>query len=205
MPAVVPRVRRVAASAFAAMLAYAVVRYHLFGGVPWSQFPLYTTNKALAFTAAVLLCIAALNRGRVAGAYGTLGYAACLAHAVASLAMLSPGMYPKFFDGDRLGFTGQLAVLAGIGAVFVFALPACTSFDRVCASLGSERVRCYRRLCTAALLILGAHLVAMGAPGWLDPSHWPGTLPPITLLSTAVIGGAILVRVVRRRRSAAFD
>ena len=36
-------------------IAYAIVRYHLAGPVPWKDFPLYILNKGLSLAAFVLL------------------------------------------------------------------------------------------------------------------------------------------------------
>jgi hypothetical protein len=182
------------------MLSYAILRYHVFGAVAWSQLPLFTVNKAVAFTAAFLLCLASLNRGPTAGAYGKLGYAACLVHAAASLAMLSPGMFPTFFDGVRLSFAGQMAVLAGLSAAAAFAFPAITSFTEICVALGGERVRRYRKLCTTALAVLALHLTSIGAGGWFDWTHWPAALPPITLIAFALVGATLTIRLIRKRR-----
>ena len=44
---------RIAIVALAVSLAYAIVRYHIFKGVPWSQFPLFTINKAVAVVSLV--------------------------------------------------------------------------------------------------------------------------------------------------------
>ena len=38
-------------------LAYAVVRYHGFGGVPWTDFPMFILNKAISLTAFLLLTL----------------------------------------------------------------------------------------------------------------------------------------------------
>jgi hypothetical protein len=74
-----------------------------------------------------------------------------------------------------------------------------TSFSGVCAGLGGERVRRYRRLCTIALSLVLLHLAAMGLPGWIDPGKWPGALPPITMLSACTVLPAIAARIVRKR------
>src|ERR1041385_4217428 len=47
-----------AAAIFGFFLAYAVVRYHLFKGVPWEHLPLYTVNKALAMASTALAALA---------------------------------------------------------------------------------------------------------------------------------------------------
>lgn len=36
---------------FGVALAYAIVRYHLAGDVPWRQFPLFILNKAISLAA----------------------------------------------------------------------------------------------------------------------------------------------------------
>jgi hypothetical protein len=40
---------------FGASLAYAVIRYHLAGDVPWRHFPLFILNKATSLAAVVLV------------------------------------------------------------------------------------------------------------------------------------------------------
>ena len=46
---------RIALLCFVLAAAYAIARYHVFGGVPWSRLPLFTLNKAVALSAAALL------------------------------------------------------------------------------------------------------------------------------------------------------
>ena len=40
---------------FILSLIYAILRYHIFGGVSWDQLPLYVMNKVLALTVVLLL------------------------------------------------------------------------------------------------------------------------------------------------------
>lgn len=38
-------------------LGYAILRYNIFGSVPWKEIPLYIMNKAISFTAIILFTI----------------------------------------------------------------------------------------------------------------------------------------------------
>ncbi|MBA3974912.1 MAG: hypothetical protein C0504_11935 [Candidatus Solibacter sp.] len=102
-------------------MADSTFRYHLFGASPWDWFPLWTTNKALSWTAAALLASAYLIADKT--------------------------------DARRFGLLG--------------------------------------------LALTAVHCLVIGLPGWLTPSKWPGSLPPITFMGflTALLP---LLKLVRR-------
>ena len=103
-------------------LAYAVVRYHIAGPVPWTDFPFFILNKAISLAAVILL---ALNFGlgplnnlgvgvsegwlNARRAMGMTGFLLVLIHAVMSFMLFSPAVYGQFFEQD-----GTLTLLAGI-------------------------------------------------------------------------------------------
>ena len=48
---------RIIAGVVLLSLAYAIVRYHVVGPVPWKDFPLYILNKSLALAAFILVAL----------------------------------------------------------------------------------------------------------------------------------------------------
>lgn len=166
---------RTALLCFVLATAYAVVRYHVFGGVPWSRLPLYTLNKAVAFSAAALFAAACFSRGWDAGRIAV--WLATL-HVLMSLALLGPSCYPKLYLDGGLNFTGDLALLGGCLAFALCLIPAAT-------------VARY-----AVLAVAAAHVCAIGFTGWLTPRAWPGYMPPITLLSCLILAAPLAAKLV---------
>ncbi len=152
--------------------AYAMARYQVFGGVPWSRLPLYTLNKAVALSAAVLF---ARGAGRPALWLATL-------HALMSLALLAPSYYPEIYLDGALDLTGELAMLAGCLAFALCLVPALTAG---------------KPLRNAMLAAAAAHVCVIGFKGWLTPRAWPGYMPPITLLSFLILAAALAAKLAR--------
>ena len=175
----------------AASLAYATLRYNIFKGVAWSDWPVYILNKALA-VASLLMLVTWVLRSRLgaSGSRTALLAAASrtmLAHIVLSLVLFMPAYFPAFYADGRLTWQAGAAVLLGISAAMglsVTGRPACDSQPR-------------RRAVGAVAFAAGCHAAMFGYSSWLSPATWPGYLPPITLISflagvaslTAALGG----------------
>ncbi len=204
---------RIALLSTVAGLAYAILRYHdaFFGVYPTDQLPLYVFNKALSVTALVMIVLAvgarALSRlpGRfTAGllherrAIGLTGLGLSLVHSAMSLAMLTPSYYCKLYqDNGRMNLEGELSMLAGLIAL---ALLVCQGRLRAASETDDRRV--LRRLGLSVLTLVAIHLLAMGWRGWLDVQHWPGNMPPITLISFVIaLVGLSLVLISPGRRN----
>ena len=158
-------------------VAYATLRYNVFQGVPWSDWPVYVLNKAAAVSSLVMLLVWTLRaqRGRRNAPGGLLAAAARLAllHTALSIAILSPAYYPAFYNGARLTWQGSLSLLLGVS----------TASGLVMSARGPLDARATARRLGLVTFAVGLHAAIYGYPGWFTPSLWPGHLPPITMLS----------------------
>ncbi len=112
-------------------LAYAIVRYHIVGPVPWKDFLFFFFNLGLCLSAFILLtCNFGFGPLRNLGvrvpegwlnarkALGMTGFLLVLIHALMSFMLFSHANYGKFFEAD-----GTLTLLAGLsmlGGVLAF-------------------------------------------------------------------------------------
>lgn len=180
-------------------LTYSTLRYCVFGTTEWSQLPLYVMNKAVSWTALTLLALAYLRREKsVARDLGVLGVFLAVGHVLMSLALLSPANYAKLFDGARLNAEGGGALLAGITAVVLLALPAIATLPGVHGALGEPRWLRWQRAGYWALAIAAVHCALLGWKGWLTPEKWAAGMPPITLLSVVTAAAPLVRRALRR-------
>jgi hypothetical protein len=179
--------RQTAAAVVAGSTMYASARYHVFSNVPWTDWPMYTLNKAFGLSALVLLVVAVARRrwrpelpiGRTMLAAGVLFGM----HVLVSLALLSPAYYPKLFSGGKLSALAGTALVLGAIATAALAAGAKPRPQET----ADEKARGLALLACA----VGAHGALPGVANWLEPSTWPGFLPPITLVAF-VLGVAAL-------------
>ncbi|MBI4874715.1 MAG: hypothetical protein HY822_08780 [Acidobacteria bacterium] len=182
-------------------LAYSAVRYHVFGGVPWTHLPLYTVNKAVAFSAAVLLagiCLFRPSNG-VAMRTGLTATGLAVLHALMGAVMLSPSYYPKLYDAGELTLAGELGVLFGCMAFVLLAIPAIASIPSVRESLSAGRWKTSQNVKYLVLALAALHVTALGLKGWPKPDTWSGGMPPITLLSCIALLAALAAKILRNR------
>ncbi len=175
---------------FTLSLGYAVVRYHLFGGVLWDQLPLYVMNKVLALTV-VLVLFYKIWFGRVLTAENKEWYIWAIAtlvfgHVLISLSLLSPEYYAKFFTAGKMHFKNELSILFGIAAFIAF-LGFLLSFTK-------ENKKLARKFQQVILFLLAVHLFSMGLSGWITPWKWYGAMPPVSLLSFVIILSILFVK-----------
>jgi DMSO/TMAO reductase YedYZ heme-binding membrane subunit len=192
-------------------LAYAVVRYHIASGVSWSHFPLFIMNKAVSLAATVLVACSYLI-GKVVRWYndepgrklvvvkfcGLIGFSLAALHAIASLCLLTPAYFAKYFSADgRLNVEGELGLVVGLLALWALSLPAITTLPMMPKALGSVRWKRSQRMGYVCLSLVAAHVVVLGLRGWLSPQTWPWMLPPISLVAAVA---AVVPLVIRRAR-----
>jgi len=196
---------------FGLSLGYAVLRYHITGDLPWSDFPLFVLNKATSLAAVILVACSYLV-GRVIRWHnhdpvirlvvvkfcGLMGFFLAGMHAFFSLCILRPAYLAKYFeaDGGRLNFVGELGMAVGVVALFALLSPAITTLPMMAKALGGVRWKRTQRAGYFALLLVVIHLVVLGLKGWLAPKGWHGGLPPISLI--AVVAALVPLLVKRK-------
>lgn len=173
-------------------VVYATARYNIFKGVPWSDWPAYTLNKAFGLAALLLLVLSVIGKGsaevrpmRMAGAFVSI-------HVLLSLTLFSPAYYANFFLQGKLTAAAGLSMLLGAAAA---AAMASGKGPRVAPTVD-------RGSWNLALVAFagGAHAMLQGFAGWFAPSTWPGMMPPITLISF-LLGLAAVAVVSRAKRT----
>lgn len=186
----------IALCTFAAALAYAVARYHVAGDVPWREFPVYIVNKAVSLTALAFFAFS-YSPGRIswipAGSgrfFGAWGFALLNVHVLLTALVWDASRYGKLFAGGVPSPVSNLSMFLGALAFVFFCAPMwATARDRAW--------RWWNPLQRAGywgLALTGVHVGVIGYRGWLTPSSWPGSLPPITMISVALAFWPILSR-----------
>ncbi len=185
---------------FGASLLYAILRYHIAGNVAWAHFPLFILNKATSL-AAVLFVASSYLIGRVIGWHnpdpklklvvikfcGLMGFSLALIHAFFSACLLTPAYFSKFFAEDgRLNLEGELGMAFGIVALWALSMPAITTLPMMPKAIGGLRWKRSQRMGYLCLVLVFAHMVALGWKGWIAPSTWPWGLPPISLWAAVI-------------------
>ena len=194
-------------------LAYAVLRYHIMGPVPWTDFPFFILNKGISLAAFILLTLnfslGPLNNlgGKVSEgwlnarkALGMTGFLLVLIHALMSFLLFSPSVYGKFFEADgTLTLLAGLAMLGGVLA-FVVLWGYNLSFQ---THLREDKAFIHfitsRKFLLTAMLLGAAHIFFMGYESWLKPAGWHGGLPPVSLVSFAFFATGYVINLFGRK------
>jgi hypothetical protein len=185
--AVPNRDHALALALLALSLVYATVRYNVFKGVPWPDWPAYTVNKALAVGSLLLIALSVLRLARRKGRTAILlawAGALALAHSLLSFALFDPRYYERLFADGKLTFSAGLSITLGVLALAVMELGARKSAG------WSPGLRHSALAVTA--FGSGLHAALPAVSTWLEPATWPGGLPPLTLISFAT-GTAALI------------
>ncbi|MDX2478693.1 MAG: hypothetical protein QNL05_15190 [Gammaproteobacteria bacterium] len=194
-------------------IAYAVVRYHILGPVPWDDFPFFILNKGISLAAFLLLTLnfslgpikniglpvpdSWLSARKI---LGMTGFLLVLIHALMSFMLFSPAIYSKLFEAD-----GSLTLFSGISMLggvlsFVVLWGYNLSFQ---THLRDEKAFIQfitsRNFLLFAMLLSAVHLFFMGFEGWLSPAGWHGRLPPISLVAFVVFAVGYLANLMGRK------
>ena len=194
-------------------LAYAVLRYHIVGPVPWKDFPFFILNKGISLSAFILLtCNFGFGPLKNLGinvpegwlnarkALGMTGFLLVLIHALMSFMLFSPSIYGKFFEAD-----GTLTLLAGLSMFSgVLAFVVLWAFNLSFQTHLREdqafiRFITSRKFLLLAMLLGAAHVFFMGYEGWLNPSGWHGGIPPVSLVAFAFFAVGYVINLFGRK------
>ena len=179
--------RTLSVSLLVLTVLYSVLRYNVFGTVPWSSLPVFVLNKAISLSSLCLLAAAYIFRDkRRARDAGVIGFTLMLLHVVLSLAILNRTYYPKLFAGDRLSLAGEICIVAGSIAAVLLMRPFTATLPGMRTELGDSRWLRWQRTGYVALALIALHCAMLGVGGWIAPSTWPGGLPPISMISFLV-------------------
>ncbi len=133
---------------------------------------------------------------------GLMGFSLVVGHVLMSLALLDPAYYAKFYAAAKLNLTGELSLSLGVFALWCFSLPAIASLPYMYDELGADRWLRSQRVGYTGLMLAAAHVLVMGAAGWLRPGDWPAALPPITAIAFVVALVPLVLRLVKNRDGA---
>lgn len=170
----------IATTVFTVSIAYATIRYNIFKGVPWTDWPIYVLNKAFAVSSLALLVINVFryrfiqnrSNAKIFKFAMFLGFL----HILISFALLNPIYYDKYFLNGKLSFLGGISILLGVIAT---ALIFNKGFSKELNNNRNAKIWVLSFLA----FIIGSHAAVTGFQGWFIASAWPGYLPPITLIS----------------------
>ncbi|MBI4017656.1 MAG: ferric reductase-like transmembrane domain-containing protein [Candidatus Aenigmarchaeota archaeon] len=193
-----------------ASLIYAIVRYNIFGNVPLEYIPLYVSSKGISVASVALIGMSLIlgplarfwprvfaTKFYLRKYFGLLGFGLAALHSLISLMIFSPAYYPRFFEeGGKLTAAGELSMMFGVIALFIFSIVAITSLPSVEKTMGRKRWLDVQRAGYMAFALVGLHVFAMGYKGWTQMAAWPGGLPPITLLAFVIVAFVILMRLL---------
>jgi hypothetical protein len=175
-------------------VTYATVRYQVFKGVPWHDWPAYTLNKAFGLAALLLMVLSVIRKPstqeRPVADTSYMAGVFAVTHVFLSLILLSPAYYESFFRENKLTVAAGFSMLLGTLAAVTMALGPGNR-------PGQSAVRSAKNL-SALAFIVGLHAALQGFTGWFAPSKWPGMMPPITLISFLLGLAAVFVAVRKK-------
>jgi hypothetical protein len=182
---------------FIVSIGYATIRYNVFKGVLWTDWPLYVLNKAFAVSSLVLLVINVYRYRYIQNRSNAkiFKYAMFLGflHILISFALLNPAYYDKFYLNGKLTFSAGISYLLGaIATALIFN----KGFSK---ELNNNRETKIKVLSILAFII-GSHAALQAFKGWLPASAWPGYMPPLSMISFLIGLFALVLTFVLKRK-----
>ena len=101
----------------------------------------------------------------------------------------------------RFNLTGELSMVFGVLSLWCLALTAITSLPFMYEAVGADRWQRGQRMGYFSLVLAAGHLVVMGLSGWLKPSGWAGSLPPISMVAFIAAIFPVLVKLLSLTKS----
>jgi len=188
---------KIATVVFAVSIGYATVRYNIFKGVPWTDWPLYVLNKAFAVSSLVLLAINVLryqfikkrSNAKIFKFAMFLGFL----HILISFALLNPAYYDKFYLNGKLSFLAGVSYLLGaIATALIFN----KGFSKELKNNRATKIK----VLSVLAFIIGSHATLQAFQGWVPASAWPGYMPPLSMISFLIGLFALVLTFVLKRK-----
>lgn len=193
---------------FGIILLYGILRLHVFAGLPWSELPLYTFNKALAWAALNFIGLAfaaSVYRFFEADKFREMiytsaflmqtGFFLLVLHLGISLLLLTAGYFPELTD-EGGNFTAKAtisffaAVLASVMLLFYFLRAKDHSFVSAFSDFTQKLY-----FPPVLLLLILIHPFFIGFDNWFQNMSQAGYMPRMSFL--AVLDGfSVLLLVV---------
>lgn len=180
--------------------AYSIIRYNVFGNIPWNQLPLFILNKVLSFSGLILLTLNPLNKlfPKLINSKQTFlntGFVFIFIHILLSLILMSPVNFSKLFSESGL-FTTFGGISLASGAIAFTFLLICIFFRDY---KYFEIIFNTRGITAISTLLPLLHMFFLGYSGWITPQKWQGGMPPITLLSFAFYSIGYLILFIKKK------
>ena len=194
-------------------ITYTILRYHIVGNTPWSQFPIFILNKGLSLSGFILLGInfslGPLNNIRkgigekwlsIRPALGVSSFLLIFTHLFLSLILLNPANYQKFFlVNGSFTTSGGLSMLAGVIAFLILWIYTISFQTFLREDKAFIKFITSRKVILMAMIFTAAHIFFMGYQGWMTPQNWPGGLPPITLIAFVIFIATYIINLIGRK------
>lgn len=174
---------------FIVSLIYAIIRYNVFGNIPWVEVPLFVTNKALSLTVIFILVfsIQKTNVKEIRKKYFKMVFILTSLHVFLSFKLLGPEHYQKFYLENELNLIGYFTLFFGITAFI--GLVILISDNKLPTETGKFKIslKLKKILGSFIPIFIAGHLFSMGIIGWISPKNWHGYLIPISLIGFILI------------------
>ena len=164
---------------FCTSLIYAVIRYNVFGLVPYEDIPLYISNKAFALSAVILLLINTIRTDSDRGILNRHIRMFMIMHAIISFFVFTPAYFREYFHNGKILLQPAMMLLAGIYSFFSFNTmhQVKEATDIVQSRLFMQRIKIF------TLIALSVHIFLRGISSWLNPEIWPAGIVPVSLIA----------------------
>ncbi|NOR76280.1 MAG: hypothetical protein GQ525_14130 [Draconibacterium sp.] len=190
-------------------ISYAILRYNIFGQVPWKDLPFYILNKAISLTAIILFTVISifksLNKSRVHFAQKwidsrtiiePISFSLVIIHVLISLMLFKSEIYAKFFEENgTINLLGGISMIAGI---ISFVLLWSLKQKSLANTKNSYTSNFFPTIFNVVMIFIMVHLFFMGYNGWVTPEKWHGGMPPISLIAFIFGSVGLLLKVFIR-------
>jgi hypothetical protein len=190
-------------------ISYAILRYNIFGQVPWKDLPFFILNKAISLTAIILFTISSissfLNKNKVqiaqkwidsSAAIESISFSLIIIHVFISLMLFKAEIFMKFFEENgTLNLLGGISMIDGI---ISFVLLWVIKLNSLPNTKNNYALYFFPKAISVVMIFIIIHLFFMGYSGWVTPEKWHGGMPPISLIAFVFSSFGLLLKVFVR-------